>query len=460
MCRFCVVSVSEGCVFLVSKGFFSSFPEGIASSQTSDCSYGGLLNYLNLTSTNNVLEITRPVKNWTTPTLVHLDMLLYGILEVDEKSQTVTSHIWFQMRWQNEFLTWNSSDFCGIDMLTIPRSRLWIPDVTIQEDASDSGSIQNSPLITLIPSGSVLAKGIQRLTFTCQMNLFLFPFDIQHCSITFTSMNYNGETLKLATTTSDTTLTSISERIMITHGEWQLKTIEVFNYTPTQDNKSEIKLVYMIKIMRKPMLYVINLIIPLLYFLVLDLASFFINEARGEKLSFKVTILLSISVLLLILQDMLPSTEVNLPIIATYSVTIFTLVGISVLEAILVSFLMELDDYCGKKTQSSVKTQVEIQLEADYHQEHVEVEEKGQVNPVPLNSQSDHNLLRLILEEVKAARQEAGSQDKDKRKPGRYKRLAEITDSVFFVLYLLTVIIFLIYMYILWCENCIANDNH
>lgn len=63
------------------------------------------------------------------------------------------------------------------------------------------------------------------------------------------------------------------------------------------------------------MLYVVNLIVPLLYFLILDLASFFISEARGEKLGFKVTVLLSISVLLLILQDMLPSTEDTLPMI-------------------------------------------------------------------------------------------------------------------------------------------------
>ena len=61
------------------------------------------------------------------------------------------------------------------------------------------------------------------------------------------------------------------------------------------------------------MLYAMNFILPLLYFLVLDVASFFINEARGEKLGFKVTLLLSVSVLLLILQDMLPSTTEKLP---------------------------------------------------------------------------------------------------------------------------------------------------
>ncbi|XP_071321064.1 5-hydroxytryptamine receptor 3A-like isoform X2 [Trachinotus anak] len=433
---------------------------GFTSSQASDCSYLGLLNYLNLTTTNDVLSIMRPVKNWTTSTLVQIDMLLYGILQVDEKSQTVTSHIWFQMRWQNEFLSWNLSDFCGNYMITIPRSRLWIPDITIQEDASDTGSVQNSPVVTLFPGGSVFANGHQRLTFTCPLNLFLFPFDIQKCAITFSSMNHNDDILKLGTRSSDTTLSSISERIMITHGEWELKTIDVFKYTPTNDSTTPSKLVYMVSIMRKPMLYVINLIIPLFYFLLLDLASFFISEARGEKMNFKVTILLSISVLLLILQDMLPSTEDNLPMIARFCLSVFTLVGLSVLEAMLVSFLIELDGHCDKRAQSSVNTQEELQLEASHHQDPAEAEEKGQGNPVPLDGSGDHDLLKLILEEVKAARQEAGRQDKDQRKCGRFKRLAEITDSVFFILYFLTVVIFLVYSSIVWCENCFTRDDH
>ena len=61
--------------------FFVSFPAGVSCSQTSDCSYVGLLKHLNLTTTND-FAIMRPVKNWTTATLVHLDMVLFGILQV------------------------------------------------------------------------------------------------------------------------------------------------------------------------------------------------------------------------------------------------------------------------------------------------------------------------------------------------------------------------------------------
>jgi len=61
-------------------------------------------------------------------------------------------------------------------------------------------------------------------------------------------------------------------------------------------------------------MHFINFQLPILFFLILDLASFFIPD-RGEKLCFKVTVLLGISVLLLILNDILPSKSHRCPLI-------------------------------------------------------------------------------------------------------------------------------------------------
>ncbi|CAK6971276.1 -hydroxytryptamine receptor 3A-like [Scomber scombrus] len=429
---------------------------GISSSQTPDCSYLRLLNHLNLPTTNSALSIMRPVKNWTTTTILKLDMWLYGILEVDEKCQTLTSHVWIQMSWPNEFLTWNSSDFCGLDMVTVPRSMLWTPDIVIQEDASDSGSIHKGDYHSLMSSGRVRSNIRQRLTSTCRLNLYRFPFDEQHCNITFTSTTYQEDLLKLETYNNDTVLAKVSEHIMITQGEWQLENIKVTTDPWFHDGENFYKLIYMVKISRKPLLYVVILIIPLFYLLVLDLASFFIHEARGEKLSFKVTVLLSISVLLLILQDMLPSTEDALPMIATFCVSIFTMVGLSVLEAMVVIFLIDFDDFIGKKVQSCDNAHVDTQMDV-IQNEPVGAEEKGEVKAeksyLPLDWPKDGDLLKLILEEVRAARQEVGKQDKVKKKPSYYRKLAEIVDSVFFGIYLLTFLSFLVWMYVNWFRN-------
>lgn len=66
---------------------------------------------------------------------------------------------------------------------------------------------------------------------------------------------------------------------------------------------------------RQPILYVVNFIIPVLLFLVLDLASFMIPESGGEMLTFKVTVLLAVTVMQLILNDILPSTSEKIPLI-------------------------------------------------------------------------------------------------------------------------------------------------
>lgn len=69
-------------LYLCIKVFVVSVPAGVCSSQASDCSYWSLLSYLNVTTTNNALKLMRPVKNWTTTSVVKLDMVLIGIIEV------------------------------------------------------------------------------------------------------------------------------------------------------------------------------------------------------------------------------------------------------------------------------------------------------------------------------------------------------------------------------------------
>ncbi|XP_024862394.1 5-hydroxytryptamine receptor 3A-like isoform X2 [Kryptolebias marmoratus] len=426
---------------------FLALIAGVSSSQFSDCSYFGLLNHLNLTSSNSLLEIMRPVKNWTDPTLVKVDMVLYGILGLDEKSQTVTSHIWITKYWMNDFLTWNSSDFCGIDELFLPRSMLWIPDIIIKQDASDSGTIADDPWVTLHPSGLMVTFARQRLTFTCNFNLYKFPFDVQQCNITFLSMGADVRSLVLGSARNDSTLLKLSEQFMITQGEWNLIEIKIVCTNMTSVERNQSILVYMVTLERRPFLYVINFIIPMVYLLVLDLGAFFLSESGGDKLSFKVTLLLSISVLLLILKDILPSTEVCLPLIASLCVSVFTLVWLSVLETMLVNFLTHLDDVCGKNTESSTDADRVIKQEANLHKD----EEYGHVKPEEA-PRRDADLLRTILDEVKSAQQKTESQKKQKMKPGFCRKLAKIVDILFFLLYFLAVLMLMTYICMAWVE--------
>ena len=86
---------------------------------------------------------------------------------------------------------------------------------------------------------------------------------------------------------------------------------------------------------RRPVLYVVNLLLPIWFFMCLDVASLFISEKGGEKLSFKVTVMLSVTVLQLILNDILPSTSSRIPLIGEQAgVNLIT--GINVQHTLLV----------------------------------------------------------------------------------------------------------------------------
>ena len=66
---------------------------------------------------------------------------------------------------------------------------------------------------------------------------------------------------------------------------------------------------------RRSVLYVVNFMLPILFFLGLDLASFLISDSSGEKLGFKVTVLLAVTVMQLILNEILPSSSDRIPLI-------------------------------------------------------------------------------------------------------------------------------------------------
>lgn len=60
--------------------FSHSFVDGDTSEKV--CSYQDVLDYLKLTKSSELFSMTRPVKDFTNPTVVALEVLLYAILDV------------------------------------------------------------------------------------------------------------------------------------------------------------------------------------------------------------------------------------------------------------------------------------------------------------------------------------------------------------------------------------------
>ncbi|XP_051988399.1 5-hydroxytryptamine receptor 3A-like [Xyrauchen texanus] len=400
-------------------------------SAAGNCSYKRLFEHLGLGNDDIQMTSLRPVYNWRTPTEVFVDLFVTSITEVNEKAQSFSTQVTILRGWVNEFTLWNPKDFCGIKFCTIRKDSIWTPDIGIIESIKTEYARLESPYVQLLSLGIALTSDTLALTTACKMNLYLFPFDIQSCTLTLQSALYSVEELNISPYSDASFLTLNSQKAFQTQGEWELLSINTSEANISSNQNTQDQLTYKITIKRRPLLYIVNFLIPVFYFLVLDVASFFM-DGGGEKLSFKVTLLLSISVLLLILNDMLPSTANEIPLIGTYCSVIFTLIGISILETIFVNYLMSK----GEEARSAAPVQTTAAVN--------DVVKDTNCSPESVTERNEEQscsliILKQILMEVRATTH----QNQDKNTSLSWTKVAKIIDITFICLYLITVVVFI-----------------
>ncbi|KAL6476291.1 hypothetical protein MHYP_G00147900 [Metynnis hypsauchen] len=411
----------------------------------SNCSYQAVQEYLGLDKDNIKMTSLRPVFNWKTPTHVSADLYISSITEVNAKAQTFSPLVYLEMGWVNEFTKWNPSDFCGITVMSVPKEMLWIPDVIVMESIRTEYSTQEALFLKVKSTGVVAFVQAYIMTTACKMDLFRFPFDTQSCTLTLHSTLHNIEELRIDAFSNASMLTLSSKQIFQNQGEWDLVCINMSKTYIQSNGRQWDQLTYTITIKRRPLLYVVIFLFPILYFLVLDLASFFIADDGGEKISFKVTLLLAISVLLLILHDMLPSTSDTLPLIGVYCSVIFTFTAVSLLETILVTFLKTRNAQATPKPSGETMTVPALQ-------------NTGEQAPQSCSdiSTSNHGELcsitvqQIITELQKAHQCLPATETFKQRKTSRWTKIAHVIDKTFFVIYVHGVMLFLQQIWQAW----------
>lgn len=68
-------------------------------------------------------------------------------------------------------------------------------------------------------------------------------------------------------------------------------------------------------IRRRPLFYAVSLLLPSMFLMIMDIVGFYLPPDSGERVSFKITLLLGYSVFLIIVSDTLPATAIGTPLI-------------------------------------------------------------------------------------------------------------------------------------------------
>ncbi|XP_072166681.1 neuronal acetylcholine receptor subunit alpha-7-like [Diadema setosum] len=275
-------------------------------------------------------ELARPADNDLEPLRVELGLAIQQIIDVDEKNQQIISNLWMTVRWTDPTLRWNSSEYGNLTKIRLPPSKIWVPDILVYNSADSRFDPTFHTKVSCFDDG--LCEWIPPGLFktSCPIDVTYFPFDVQHCEIKFGSWTYDGYAVDLHPLNDASALNDTSDFVL--NGEWNLigmpvkRRVQYYPCCPTP----YVDIRFTITIRRRALYYTLNILVPCMVISSLALLGFTLPVESGEKLSFGITILLSLTVFMLLVAEAMPATSMSVPLIAKYFDCVLLMVALSV----------------------------------------------------------------------------------------------------------------------------------
>ncbi|XP_073515182.1 5-hydroxytryptamine receptor 3A-like [Phyllobates terribilis] len=431
-----------------------------------NCSFGDLIQNLSFPNPN-----FRPVKNWTTVTELSIGMTLYTVVQLDTSLQSLTTLLWFNMKWINEFIEWDPSQFCSIKKMLLSNDTFWKPDLYIYERIEGEDKSPVVPFYSLNYIGEIKVSFPLRIVSSCNLNVYKFPFDTQRCTLTFGPYIHSVQDIIMVANANSSEVFKASHKLFVSKGDWDLKNILVTPKTVVSGNVNYSAICYEITLQRMPIFYIITLIVPACVLVILDIVSMFIPMESGERLGFKITIVLGFSVLLLILNTMLPTSEVP-PVLGVFCCVCMAVMMISILGCIAVSYMLMLSEsqptvplwvkswilrYLARvlcfRSQSFMKygiipPKVETHVNNRALEEQVlETKRKSERNK---EDSMEVKMLKMLLLQVKKIHKNIVNSDAMSEVKTEWHAAAIVVDRLVFIIYFCIVVILFVSVVIIW----------
>uniref|UniRef100_A0AAQ4R0L1 5-hydroxytryptamine receptor 3A-like n=2 Tax=Gasterosteus aculeatus aculeatus TaxID=481459 RepID=A0AAQ4R0L1_GASAC len=415
-----------------------------------NCSHRAVYKYLKLVKDNDISKIGPSFYNF--PTEVNVEVRLYAILDVNEKEQRFVSYIWIVSFWYDPDIYWKPADFCNISTIYPPSDVLWTPDLTIEEMIEDN-KVSKSPYVSLDDRGFVVLRSNMVVVSSCRMEVYKFPFDVQNCKLSFKSIAHTSKDLKI-TNWMEKQLNFERSLERMTQSEWLFVNLNISEEVVYDLDGYKTMLIYTITMKRRSALYIANFLLPIMFFLGLDLASFGISDSGGEKLGFKVTVLLAVTVMQLILNDILPASSDRIPLIAIYCIGVFGLMMLSLVETILMMYLLGKDAAAEENREDEEQRRnLKKRTSADETpSEQLSVAKEGDSSKPTVESIALENISDELRDVEKTLTRVLNGR-KEGNKAGCWTKVAEKVNIVFIITYVIAVIVFLIVLFSQWTKD-------
>ena len=241
---------------------------------------------------------------------IKLGIAIRSLNNINQVDGTITSNIWLRHWWNDKNIKWNKSiwNVSKITAYTEPELErsIWTPDIFIYNTAEKPMDELLKTNAIIYSNGDIIWSRPGMIKTSCVFDLENFPFDTQICSYKFGSWSYDTSQINLSNADFPIDLTNYQS-----NQEWTIVKTEHYIEEKVYECCAETfqSSFYKITLKRKYGYYVLNIILPTFATSTLMIICLLIPWDSGERISYAVTVMLSIIVFLLILSENLPKTD-------------------------------------------------------------------------------------------------------------------------------------------------------
>lgn len=295
---------------------------------------------------SNYNRLIRPVANNTDKITVKMGLKLSQLVDLDLKNQILTTNLWVETEWYDDKLRWDPSEYGGVGEIYVPSEIIWLPDIILYNNADGNYHITTMTKATLFANGLVKWEPPAIFKSSCDIDVRYFPFDEQTCWLKFGSWTFDGFQIDLLHIHANTSEEGSSDHVEVgidlseyyINVEWDILRVPAERHVKVYACCPEPypDIFFYLKIRRKPLFYIVNLIIPCVGIFYLSILVFYLPAQSGEKTALAIAILVSQTLYFTLVIEVIPATSLTLPLLGRYLLFSMVLVAVSVCLATIV----------------------------------------------------------------------------------------------------------------------------
>ncbi|XP_030850199.1 neuronal acetylcholine receptor subunit alpha-10-like [Strongylocentrotus purpuratus] len=271
----------------------------------------------------------RPVRDVSRSTNVTFRFLPVELIKFDEENQQAKLSAYIRMIWTDENMIWDPLDFGGVDYVTVKKNDVWLPDICLYQNVVKDFISYADTYIVVSSNGTMDWYAPVIVATSCPIDITYFPYDVQHCNLTFGPWSLNTERVRFQISTDADANVDLFHK----NGVWILEKTTSRNQIVESCcyNISWSSVQFILQIRRQSSFYTRTVVVPCILLTALMALVCWLHPASGEKVTLAVSNLLALILFQQLVADRLPPSGETTSIIVIFFIV---MIGLSCAEVV------------------------------------------------------------------------------------------------------------------------------